>query len=116
MGAPLERLLKALPRLVAYMEEHQQYEQALSMKMLWQALLNLTTGSGRGTKLEGSVYSTREHTRNPGILQGMEHFLVNELHFSTSYESAADRSVKFGNRLEKLCPAFILGMNDTFHR
>jgi hypothetical protein len=98
------------------MEELYQYEAALTMKMLWQGLLNLTTGTGRRTQLEGSIYNAREPSRNSGVVQGMAHFVMGELHFSSSYESAAERSIRLGDRFEKHSPSYFLGMQETFHR
>lgn len=98
------------------MEEHQQHEAALTIKMLWQGLLNLTTGTGRNTALEGFIYSASEPSSNAGAVQAVAHLVEGELHFASSYETAAERSIRFGDKYQQLCPALFVGMIELFHR
>ncbi|CAJ1932398.1 unnamed protein product [Cylindrotheca closterium] len=116
MGKPLPRLQRDCAVIVAHIEEHRQPEVAAFVKMIWQTAIKLTTCQGRFLELDGSVYSKKEYPKAASPHLGAAHFMEGELIFFSSFLTAAERAIEYGDLHEKLSPAIFTGMLEKFHR
>ena len=79
-------------------------------------MLNITKGSVKGAELEGSIYSSKEQTGGPPLLLGEVHFMMGEVLISSSYEAAAERAIKYGDKFQQLCAGLFWNTVEMFHR
>mmetsp|Transcript_9107 Transcript_9107/g.21679 ORF Transcript_9107/g.21679 Transcript_9107/m.21679 type:complete len:321 (+) Transcript_9107:2-964(+) len=116
MGKPLRHILKEFPLLQSQMEELSQPGPLLTLKIMWQMMVNLTSSYSNAHKLEGHTFSRNEVDDWEEIGGKLVHFAEGELLTFLKPEEAADRAIAVGNKFSKLAPSNCLGMIETFHR
>lgn len=78
--------------------------------------MNMTTGSSKVTDFQGSEYDSKEPTRKAAAAVGDAHFLEGELLIVSSFEAAAERAIKHGDKFQKLCLGLVWNTVEMFHR
>eukprot|EP00980_Cylindrotheca_fusiformis_P025755 scaffold14559_cov137-Cylindrotheca_fusiformis.AAC.1 len=118
LGKPLGPILEQCPKILSQMEELSQAEQAATLRMCWQMILNLVTTpvSKDAHKLEGAIFSAESFTGKGAANLSAMHFWQGELLVFYDLEAAANRAIKDGDKFAKLSPGIFLNMQETFHR
>jgi predicted ATPase len=116
-GKPLGVLLKQCQNCVSQMEEFNQQEQVLLMRLYLQMLLNLTGKSKERTRLQGEAFNLVEFENATPLNDATIKMLQTALFiFFGDFESAANLALQCRDNYEKIAPAHFLGMTETFHR
>jgi len=113
-GDSLGPIMAECPKLLAQAEDMQRSAQILHVRVFWQMMLNIQSGS---TKLEGKVFSkanddnhSRLHLANVHLAEG------GLLFFHGDFEAAAERAISTGDLYSENAPSIFLIMGETFNR
>eukprot|EP00980_Cylindrotheca_fusiformis_P025745 scaffold14558_cov137-Cylindrotheca_fusiformis.AAC.10 len=119
MGKRLGPILEQCPKILSQMEELSQLEQAATLRIFWQMILNLATtpASKDAHKLEGAVFSAAKGFKgSSSVYWGAIHGWQGELLVYYDLEAAAKRAIEVGDKFAKMTPGVLLIMHETFHR
>ncbi|CAB9531002.1 Transcriptional regulator [Seminavis robusta] len=117
MGKPLPSILECCPGVRRQLDELQQHDQETLCRIYWQLIANLTLPSAHAKQLEGAVFSKQEFTSTLPLRIGAVHHAEGELLlFYGDYETLAKRAIRLGDVYEKLIPANLVIIPETFHR
>ncbi|KAL3928913.1 MAG: hypothetical protein SGBAC_012437 [Bacillariaceae sp.] len=118
MGRPLVSILNECPKTLIQNEDSAQAITLLSVKVLWQMMMNLSDPScPNPTKLEGSVFSAENDDETTNSHLAFVHFAKGELAlFNGNYEDAAKKALEAKDRFSKLMPCFWLNIPEPFSR
>ncbi|CAJ1939019.1 unnamed protein product [Cylindrotheca closterium] len=116
MGKPLRPILEDVVSLHSQMEDFSLQGLVMTLRVVWQMLINLTCDHPHAHQLEGEKFSRRSLNERQTVGIGMVPFAEGELLVFLKPEEAADHAIAVGNKFGKLIPGLCLGMIETFHR
>ncbi|KAL3928249.1 MAG: hypothetical protein SGBAC_012733, partial [Bacillariaceae sp.] len=116
LGRPLVPVLKQCPLLATQIQELEQTEQLVLLKILWQAMSDIVSPSSNHNYMEGEGFRLSEFRSTNPIHLGMLHFANGEVWLHWEPKLASERAISGRSKFLTLCPGVLLGQIETFHR
>lgn len=117
MGKPLTSIEENLSRSIAQMEELQQEDQALYMRMQGQMVLNLMGKSDETVLLKGQLFDSEGWVpATPNHSAVLEYQQLSLFVYFKDFEKGADLALSYGNQFAQNFPAHFLCQSETFLR
>jgi len=114
-GHPLPQIKDRCKDFLLLAEDLKQEIHGVTVKVKFQAMLNLMGLDKETTELNGTVYQVNEHDMKTHSTTIIHHQLLLLVHFR-EYEKAAELALSRGNAFEKEHPGLQDGMNEAFLR